>query len=358
MYIINILIFIIVFDGIKILFESFCKYEKGGGEIDKNLCTVLIPAYNAEKFIMNTINSAYDSGFKEILVIINNTTDNTERILKENKIKYKNIGKGNKSLAQKAGLKLINTPYILLLDADTIIPTQFTLPKMNKDVGAICFCVLPTPKKGLLNILQSYEYEKSMNIGRKFLGTINSVSCVSGAIGLFKTEVLTQSLKEHSNTFQGEDLELTLRTLLNGNNISYSNQIIYTDAPKSILKLFKQRMFGWGFGGYRNIPLMIKLLFKKDIRKRLKYDLSYNIISLILDPFKVLLTICYLDIKYIIIMYLIYVTIEIFISCRIRNRKVHVILLYPIYNVFNMIMRFISLIYFVSLKVFRIKKTK
>jgi glycosyltransferase involved in cell wall biosynthesis len=91
------------------------------------MLTVIIPAYNEEKIIQNTIDNIFawsKTSLLEInLVIINNnSTDSTESILKKNSLEkkslvYKNEEKQGKGFAIKAGLALASK-NVLILDAD------------------------------------------------------------------------------------------------------------------------------------------------------------------------------------------------------------------------------------------------
>ena len=91
------------------------------------MLTVIIPAYNEEKIIQNTIDTIFDwstINMIEIYLVIvnNNSTDSTENILKENSSKnssivYINEKKQGKGYAVKSGLNLASSS-ILILDAD------------------------------------------------------------------------------------------------------------------------------------------------------------------------------------------------------------------------------------------------
>ena len=76
-----------------------------------NLISVIIPAYNSSKFIVNTINSVVNQSYKkfEIIVIDDGSTDNTKEVLnsfiKNNKIKYYYIKNSGVSKPTNFGIK-------------------------------------------------------------------------------------------------------------------------------------------------------------------------------------------------------------------------------------------------------------
>lgn len=89
---------------------------------------IIIPAYNAEKYIEECINSVLNqkTDYKILIIVINDgSTDNTETILKKycnifniRIISQKNLGI---SEARNQGLKEIFAKYIMFLDSDDIL---------------------------------------------------------------------------------------------------------------------------------------------------------------------------------------------------------------------------------------------
>jgi len=99
--------------------------------------TVIIPAYNAEKFVARAIKSTiYLTQVKEVIVVDDGSTDETWRICKEfsernTKIKVlqhqagKNLGR---SASRNLGIRNASAPFISFLDADDFyLPNRFDL---------------------------------------------------------------------------------------------------------------------------------------------------------------------------------------------------------------------------------------
>ncbi|WP_456397306.1 glycosyltransferase family 2 protein [Desulfurobacterium sp.] len=112
--------------------------------------SVVIPAFNAENFIVETINSVLNQTYKdiEIIVINDNSTDNTEEVILKTfknligtKIIYiknqKNIGRGKSA---NKGFKLSSGNYIFFIDADDLWKNNhiekvlYELRKPNVDI--------------------------------------------------------------------------------------------------------------------------------------------------------------------------------------------------------------------------------
>jgi glycosyltransferase involved in cell wall biosynthesis len=89
--------------------------------------TVLIPARNSQDFIAESLLSAIKQDhIAEILVVINDSSDNTERIVEElsysfPKIRYINTQVPGIANALNTGIQQIETEYIARLDADDVM---------------------------------------------------------------------------------------------------------------------------------------------------------------------------------------------------------------------------------------------
>ena len=102
--------------------------------------TVVIPSYNEESYIYETLHSiSKQIGFnKKIRVIIAdaNSTDNTLEEITKSNIDFKNlqievIEGGPVGVARNRGAKLVNTPYVLFMDADSILMEDDILWRVN-----------------------------------------------------------------------------------------------------------------------------------------------------------------------------------------------------------------------------------
>lgn len=111
------------------------------------LVSIIIPAYNSEKFILNTIITAINQDYKnyEILVIDDGSIDGTAFVIKNIMDKYKNIKiisieNGGVSRARNMGINYAKGDFICFLDSDDSLEHNFLsslLPKIilnNSDV--------------------------------------------------------------------------------------------------------------------------------------------------------------------------------------------------------------------------------
>lgn len=134
--------------------------------------SVIIPAYNVEKYIEKTLKSLIDQTFKdfEAIIINDGSTDNTERIIKEvlqdTKFQWKLINQENQgvSAARNRGIMESKGEYISFLDADDYYHPTFLEKMYNKAKEKnyeVVFCNISRVNengKTILEIKQKKEY--------------------------------------------------------------------------------------------------------------------------------------------------------------------------------------------------------
>lgn len=95
---------------------------------DGDLVSVIIPVYNSEKFIKETIKTVQNQTYKnyELIVVNDCSTDNSKKIIeeeikKDNKIKLINLKENSGvAIARNTGIDNAKGKYIAFLDADDL----------------------------------------------------------------------------------------------------------------------------------------------------------------------------------------------------------------------------------------------
>jgi glycosyltransferase involved in cell wall biosynthesis len=86
--------------------------------------SVIIPTYNASKYVTKAIDSVLVQDYinLEIIIIDDGSTDNTQKVLDnyKDKIRYVYQDNGGAAKARNTGIKLANGDYIAFLDADDL----------------------------------------------------------------------------------------------------------------------------------------------------------------------------------------------------------------------------------------------
>lgn len=101
------------------------------------LVSVIIPCYNAEAYIADTIQAVLDQSYPDLEIIIVNdgSKDNSVGVIKKfgsEKIKLIDKANGGVSSARNEGLRVANGKYIALLDADDIWLRENLRTKIEK----------------------------------------------------------------------------------------------------------------------------------------------------------------------------------------------------------------------------------
>jgi len=110
-------------ENISVISRQYESLFKGSPEV-----SVVIPAYNEEKNILRTLRSL--TGNKtgrsvEIIVVNNNSKDNTEALVKATGITCITETKQGITAARNAGLAVAKGKYVLNADADSIYPPDW-----------------------------------------------------------------------------------------------------------------------------------------------------------------------------------------------------------------------------------------
>ena len=279
--------------------------------------SILVPAYNEDVFIIESINSilALDYMAYEIIIIDDGSTDKTaEALIEEFKLKKSNrtinhdlysqkvnaiyentvnginvilISKenGGKGDALNVGINYSSHPYFISMDADSYLKKnaikEIIKPvfwkKNTVAVGGMILIsqCMKTATSGeteykltsnLLVGLQAVEYNRSFFASRIFMDAFNGNLIISGAFGLFEksTAILAGG---YSITNLGEDMELVMKIhrYCRNNKIEYQmgyqpNAICMTQVPMKIKDLLTQRR-RWYLGLFQSLTQHKKMLF-------------------------------------------------------------------------------------------------
>ena len=220
--------------------------------------TVMIPAYNEESVIVDTVRSALASTYPklEILVVDDGSTDSTAELVRANfrndprvrLLLQPNRGKPaalNNALTEAAGEITVS------IDADTIVDPEaiarLVRHFVDPRVGAVAGNVKVMNRNKWLTRWQALEYITSQNLEKRAFDLLNCIPVVPGAAGAWRTSLL-RSNGGFSGDTVAEDTDLTLTIRRNGWKILYDEDAIgRTEVPDTVEALIRQR-FRWTFG--------------------------------------------------------------------------------------------------------------
>ena len=232
------------------------RVHKGGDPVLP--VSVLIPAFCEETVIVKSVTSVLQSTYPiaRVIVIDDGSTDDTARVISEHfgsdprvrLIRQDNQGKAE---ALNNGIRHIDTPVFVAIDADTIIAPEAVgeLVKHFNDpkVGAVAGNVKVGNRRNLITRLQAIEYITAQNLDRRAYEVLNGIMVVPGSIGAWRTEAVIASGGYTTQTLV-EDADLTVSVIRNDFRVVYEPAAhAYTEAPETIRQWMRQRL-RWHFG--------------------------------------------------------------------------------------------------------------
>ena len=183
--------------------------------------SVIIPAYNVEKYIKRCVDSVLNQNYEkfEIIIINDGSTDSTLNICNEN---YKNkenikiINQENRGLsgARNAGINAAIGEYLMFVDGDDFLDNNNCLEKINE--------VISKRKYDIVQYKMKYFYEK----GNKYID-LKSLP----------------NVKKYNN--KNEIIEILIEQ--GCLSVSACDKVIKTEIIKNNKLLFKERIIVRGY---------------------------------------------------------------------------------------------------------------
>jgi cellulose synthase/poly-beta-1,6-N-acetylglucosamine synthase-like glycosyltransferase/spore germination protein YaaH/peptidoglycan/xylan/chitin deacetylase (PgdA/CDA1 family) len=220
--------------------------------------TVLIPAYNEESVIVQTVQSVLLSDLDDIRVIVvdDGSSDRTLELLESNFGKNNNVQiihqvNRGKAAALNNALSHAKREFVVTIDADTEIEPDairkllrhFSDPR----VGAVAGNVKVGNRSRWLTRWQALEYITSQNMEKRAFDLLNCITVVPGALGAWRREAIEAVGGITADTV-AEDADLTIAIRRLGWRVTYDEEAIaWTEAPETPGQLIRQR-FRWTFG--------------------------------------------------------------------------------------------------------------
>ena len=211
------------------------------------LISIVIPVYNAEKYLEQCLNSIKDQTYKnfEVILVNDGSIDHSESICMDfvkvdTRFKYFTKVNGGASSARNFGLDHVTGDFITFIDADDWVDENHlevlinNIKENNSDMAVSSikkfdnvsnfeFRVYSNQEKYLLNY-NKLNREEFLVILPKLIHASNSYKIAVSK--LFKKE-LVSDVRFDESIIYGEDLEFFFKLYLNINSISYVDEVTY-----------------------------------------------------------------------------------------------------------------------------------
>ncbi len=259
--------------------------------------SIIIPAFNEEKVIINSIKSIMNQTYSniEIIVIDDGSKDSTFRYAKilefndgHRSLKAFNKKNGGKAVALNYGVERSSGDLIMVVDADSELSDNAIELMVgyfqNPQIGAVAGSVYVKNHDSMLTRLQALEYIEGLNMVRNGQAFLKLVTIIPGPIGIFRKTALMDVGGYDHDTF-AEDCDLTLKLIEKGYKIDFEpDALAITEAPDELLDLIKQR-YRWTRGILQSIRKHKKHLWRLKSDPAMSFVLWYMLFESIFWPF-------------------------------------------------------------------------
>jgi len=237
--------------------------------------SVIIPAYNEEDSIEDTVRHVYDLDYPkkqlEVIVVNDGSTDRTAEIVRKLMAKYPGlrlIDKENSGKARSLNVAIsqANGELIAVVDSDSF-PSPGSLGKLtgffnDPNMGAVTsFVKVRNQEHNFFAKLQAIEY-LIMGWSRKLLDFVDSVYVTNGPLSLYRKKYILKVGGFDPNTVT-EDIDITWNMLDHGLGTGMClDADVTTVVPHKFKSWFRQRT-RWGLGGLQAISKYRRMFFRK-----------------------------------------------------------------------------------------------
>ena len=304
--------------------------------------SIIAPAYNEEKTIVNNVNSllAQEYPIFEVVIVNDGSRDKTlelliehfslvevpfayveyihtkpyRRVFKSTRTEYKRLivvdkeNGGTKADAVNAGLNASSYPYFINTDVDCILSkdaiSRCIMPFLeSEDVIAVSGVMAASNgcriEKGQMvelrpphtpcPLFQTLEYMRSFFIGKMGWSTINAMPNVSGGYGMFDKNVVMAAGGYSGDSF-AEDMDMLIRMVGYCCDFGRKYRVVqipanccWTEVPPTLKVLYRQRV-RWGHGLIQTFVRHRRFLFNWKYRQLGMVTLPYVLIFECLAP--------------------------------------------------------------------------
>lgn len=196
--------------------------------------SVILPVYNEEQHISQTLDSLFNQNFDdyEIIIVDDGSTDDSLKIINEKlsgcEIPHKIIHQNNSgvSSARNRAIDESEGEFIVFVDGDDYILTDHLSHLYDEDAD---FCLTQLVKKDHDDVISPHYYENTEMTALDFIKLELEMKIPFNFVQLsYRADIIKKNnLKFREDVSYGEDSDFALRALSYGKNIKITNEITY-----------------------------------------------------------------------------------------------------------------------------------
>jgi biofilm PGA synthesis N-glycosyltransferase PgaC len=224
--------------------------------------SVIVPAFNEAASIADTIHSLRNQTAcpREIIVVDDCSSDGTGAIARDLGVTvlrpHKNTG--SKAGAQQFALRHVRTPFVIALDADTILaPDAIACLRRafeESNVAAACGFVVPRRVKTVWERGRYVEYLFAFTYYKRLQQCYGKPLIASGCFSMYRTELLREQ-GGWSNRTLAEDMDLTWSLYRGGHAVRFVPEAVCYPLEPHTFTLMGKQLRRWSHGFVQNVKL-------------------------------------------------------------------------------------------------------
>lgn len=242
-------------------------------------CSIIVPCFNEEAQVHETIRYAMQSQYPEFEVIAVNdrSKDRTAEILDQLALKYPKLRvvhlaeNQGKAYALRAGAMVNRYEFLVCIDGDALLHPHAVLWMMNHltqfpRVGAVTGNPRIVNRSSILGKIQVGEFSSIIGLIKRAQRTYGRIFTVSGAIAGFRKTALDR-IGFWRDDMITEDIDVSWRLQFDHWDLQYVPQALcYIYMPETLGGLWKQRL-RWAQGGIEVLFAYMPKIFKWNLRR-------------------------------------------------------------------------------------------
>jgi cellulose synthase/poly-beta-1,6-N-acetylglucosamine synthase-like glycosyltransferase len=235
----------------------------GGPTLDrKPSVTIIVPIFNEEKTVVKTVLSLLELNYPKdklfVMVVDDGSRDNSWNVVQQfignPQVLLHQKENGGKYTALNYAIEHAKSEMIGCLDADSFVDSEALIHMMpyfdDSEVAAVTPSLKIQNPDNILGMVQSAEYSMGV-FTRKILGLLDAQYVTPGPFSIFRREIFSK-VGMYRHAHNTEDLEMALRLQKHHYKITNAHKaIVYTVGPRTLYKLYKQRV-RWTGGFIQN----------------------------------------------------------------------------------------------------------
>lgn len=243
-------------------------------EISEQGCSIIIPCFNEQAQVRETLRFALQTQYPkfEVIAVNDGSSDDTAKILDEMALEHPGLRvvhlaeNQGKAFALRSGMMVSQYEYLICIDGDALLHPHAAIWMMHQltafnQVGAVTGNPRILNRSSILGKLQVGEFSSIIGLIKRAQRTYGRIFTVSGVIAGFRKTALMQ-VGLWSEDKITEDIDISWKLQLAEWGIHYvPNALCYIYMPETFKGLWKQRL-RWAQGGVEVIKTYFPKLFK------------------------------------------------------------------------------------------------